>query len=128
MVERELVGGLCTYWGCIPSKTLLRPGEAVEDARQAAATADVDVKGALDWRDYMVSKYSDDTQVRWLATHRVDLIGGAGGWPGRVWSRLTECAIPPLMSSSPPVLTPSSPLSPACASSKASGPTGRRPP
>ena len=31
VVERELVGGLCTYWGCIPSKTLLRPGEAVEE-------------------------------------------------------------------------------------------------
>ena len=82
VVERELVGGLCTYWGCIPSKTLLRPGEAVEDARQAAATADVDVKGALDWRDYMVSKYSDDTQVRWLASHRVDLIRGSGRLAG----------------------------------------------
>jgi pyruvate/2-oxoglutarate dehydrogenase complex dihydrolipoamide dehydrogenase (E3) component len=82
VVERELVGGLCTYWGCIPSKTLLRPGEAVEDARQATATADVDVKAALDWRDYMVSKYSDDTQVRWLASHKVDLIRGSGRLAG----------------------------------------------
>ena len=43
VVERELVGGLCTYWGCIPSKTLLRPGEAVHAAREAAASAEVDV-------------------------------------------------------------------------------------
>src|SRR6201993_605485 len=43
VVERELVGGECSYWACIPSKTLLRPGEAVHGAREAAATAEVDV-------------------------------------------------------------------------------------
>jgi dihydrolipoamide dehydrogenase len=37
VVERELVGGECSYWACIPSKSLLRPGEAVAGARQAAA-------------------------------------------------------------------------------------------
>ena len=54
VVERELVGGECSYWACIPSKTLLRPGEAVHGAREAAATAEVGVEAALSWRDFMV--------------------------------------------------------------------------
>ena len=55
VVERELVGGEYFCWACIPSKSLLRPGEAVAGARNAAATAQVDVAAALAWRDYMVS-------------------------------------------------------------------------
>ena len=52
VVERELAGGECSYWACIPSKTLLRPGEAVDHARNAAAAAEVDVAAALAYRDY----------------------------------------------------------------------------
>jgi dihydrolipoamide dehydrogenase len=82
LVERELVGGECSYWACIPSKTLLRPGEAVHAAREAAASAEVDVDAALAWRDFMVSEYSDAGQERWLADNGIDLLRGTGRLAG----------------------------------------------
>jgi pyruvate/2-oxoglutarate dehydrogenase complex dihydrolipoamide dehydrogenase (E3) component len=82
LVERELVGGECSYWACIPSKTLLRPGEAVHGARDAAATAQVDVQAALGWRDFMVSDYSDAGQERWLAGQGIALLRGTGRLAG----------------------------------------------
>jgi pyruvate/2-oxoglutarate dehydrogenase complex dihydrolipoamide dehydrogenase (E3) component len=82
LVERELVGGECSYWACIPSKTLLRPGEAVHAANDAAATAKVDVEAALAWRDFMVSNYTDADQERWLADHGIDLLRGSGRLAG----------------------------------------------
>jgi pyruvate/2-oxoglutarate dehydrogenase complex dihydrolipoamide dehydrogenase (E3) component len=82
IVERELVGGECSYWACIPSKSLLRPGEAVHGAREAAATAEVDVEAALAWRDFMVSNYSDAGQERWLADHAITLLRGNGRLAG----------------------------------------------
>jgi pyruvate/2-oxoglutarate dehydrogenase complex dihydrolipoamide dehydrogenase (E3) component len=82
LVERELVGGECSYWACIPSKTLLRPGEAVHAARNAAATAEVDVGATLAWRDFMVSEWSDAGQERWLADQGIDLLRGVGRLAG----------------------------------------------
>src|SRR5882757_7453053 len=82
LVERELVGGECSYWACIPSKTLLRPGEAAHGANDAAATAQVDTEAALAWRDYMVSNYSDARQERWLAKSGIDLLRGRGRLAG----------------------------------------------
>ena len=82
LVERELVGGECSYWACIPSKTLLRPGEAVHAAREAAASAEVDVEAALAWRDFMVSDYSDAGQERWLAEAGIELLRGSGRLAG----------------------------------------------
>jgi pyruvate/2-oxoglutarate dehydrogenase complex dihydrolipoamide dehydrogenase (E3) component len=82
LVERELVGGECSYWACIPSKTLLRPGEAVHGAREAAATAEVGVEAALAWRDFMVSEYSDAGQERWLAGQGIALLRGRGRLAG----------------------------------------------
>jgi pyruvate/2-oxoglutarate dehydrogenase complex dihydrolipoamide dehydrogenase (E3) component len=82
VVERELVGGECSYWACTPSKTLLRPGEAAHAANDAAAPANVDVEAALHWRDFMVSDYSDAGQERWLAERGIDLIRGHGRLAG----------------------------------------------
>src|ERR1700727_2984681 len=82
VVERELVGGECSYWACIPSKTLLRPGEAVHEARDAAATAEVDVEAALAWRDFMVSDHTDTAAARWLTDNRIDLLRGTGRLAG----------------------------------------------
>ena len=82
VVERQLVGGECSYFACIPSKTLLRPGEAVHDAREAAATAEVDVAAALSWRDFMVSGYSDASAEGWLKTNGIRLLRGSGRLAG----------------------------------------------
>ena len=82
IVEPELVGGECSYWACVPSKTLLRPGEAAHGANEAAGKAEVDVGAALAWRDFMVSNYSDAGQQRWLADHGIALIRGRGRLAG----------------------------------------------
>jgi dihydrolipoamide dehydrogenase len=87
LVEQELVGGECSYWGCIPSKTLLRPGDVLAAARRvpgAAAAADgpVDVAAALARRDYMTSSWDDSGQERWLADHGIRLLRGAGRLAG----------------------------------------------
>jgi pyruvate/2-oxoglutarate dehydrogenase complex dihydrolipoamide dehydrogenase (E3) component len=82
VVERQLVGGECSYWACIPSKTLLRPGEAAQEAREAAASARVDVEAALAYRDFMVSNYSDAGQQHWLADRDIDLLRGTGRLAG----------------------------------------------
>ena len=83
VVERELIAGECSYYACIPSKTLLRPGEAVAGAlavpgAREAVTGSIDVQQALAWRDFMVSDYDDSAQERWLAEHGIDLFRGSG--------------------------------------------------
>jgi len=87
IVERELLGGECSYWGCIPSKTLVRPGEALRAAHGAAVTGGVvDVAAALAWRDFMVSSYDDAGQASWAAGAGIEVIRGEGrlDGPGRV--------------------------------------------
>jgi pyruvate/2-oxoglutarate dehydrogenase complex dihydrolipoamide dehydrogenase (E3) component len=91
IAERELLGGECSYWGCIPSKTLLRPGEALQAAREApgareAVTGDIDVAAALAWRDFMVSGYDDGGQAAWAAGEGIDVLRGEArlDGPGRV--------------------------------------------
>ena len=82
VVERELVGGECSYFACIPSKTLLRPGEAVQAARDVGATAEIDVDAALAYRDFMVSSYSDACQEQWLESEGIALLRGTGRLAG----------------------------------------------
>jgi pyruvate/2-oxoglutarate dehydrogenase complex dihydrolipoamide dehydrogenase (E3) component len=87
IAERELVAGECSYWACIPSKTLLRPGEALAAALDApgareAATGRLDPAAALAWRDFMVSGYDDSGQVAWLESKGIELIRGAGAIDG----------------------------------------------
>src|SRR4029453_18387238 len=87
VVERELLGGECSYWGCIPSKTLLRPGEALAAARAApgareAVTGSVDVASALAWRDFQVSNYDDSGQVAWARGAGIEVVRGRGRLAG----------------------------------------------
>ena len=83
VVEKELVGGECTYWGCIPSKTLIRPGDVLAAARRApgaaqAVTGRLDTAAAFAQRDYMTSNWRDDGQLPWLESKGIELIRGAG--------------------------------------------------
>jgi pyruvate/2-oxoglutarate dehydrogenase complex dihydrolipoamide dehydrogenase (E3) component len=83
IIERELVAGECSYYACIPSKTLLRPGDALSAARQAPGARErvsgvVDAESAFAWRDFMVSGYSDAGQVAWLESKGIDLFRGTG--------------------------------------------------
>src|SRR4051812_23515967 len=83
IVERELVGGECSYWGCIPSKTLLRPGDVLAAARRVpgaaeAVTGTIDVRAALAQRDYMTSSWTDSSQLPWLQSESIELLPGRG--------------------------------------------------
>jgi pyruvate/2-oxoglutarate dehydrogenase complex dihydrolipoamide dehydrogenase (E3) component len=87
IVETELVGGECSYWGCMPSKALLRPTEVLNHARSvpaaaAAVTGEVDVEKALSSRDAFRSNLDDQAQVDWLEGAGVTLFRGHGRLAG----------------------------------------------
>ncbi|GAB3062163.1 NAD(P)/FAD-dependent oxidoreductase [Intrasporangium mesophilum] len=88
IVERELLGGTSTYWGCTPSKTLLRPGEVLAAARQVPGAAEalngsaLDATAALRWRDFMVSGYDDRRQESWAHRIGVEVLRGQGRLAG----------------------------------------------
>ena len=91
LAERELVGGECDYYACIPSKTLLRPGDALQAAREApgaaqAVTGELDPRAVFEWRDFMVSDYHDSAKVAWLEGKGIDVLRGDArlAGPGRV--------------------------------------------
>jgi dihydrolipoamide dehydrogenase len=87
IVERELIGGECSYWGCIPSKTLIRPGDVLAAARRVpgaaeAVTGTIDVQAALAQRDYMTSNWDDSGQVPWLEENKIQLFRGTARLTG----------------------------------------------
>jgi pyruvate/2-oxoglutarate dehydrogenase complex dihydrolipoamide dehydrogenase (E3) component len=79
LVERGLVGGECSYFACMPSKTLLRAPELLASARRAPGAAEA-MAGALDldrvfwWRDQVVGGLDDSAQAKWLAERRIELV------------------------------------------------------
>lgn len=83
LVEAELVGGECSYWACMPSKALLRPGTALHGAQSVpgageAITRTLDAAAVLKRRDYFTANWQDDSQVKWLEDTGIELIRGHG--------------------------------------------------
>lgn len=83
LIEAELVGGECSYWACMPSKALLRPGTALHGAQtvpgaQEAVTRTLDPAAVLKRRDYFTSNWQDDSQVKWVEDTGIELIRGHG--------------------------------------------------
>ena len=81
IVERELVGGECSFYACMPSKALLRPAEALREVARIpgaaeAVTGQLDVQAVLDRRDQIVNNLNDDHQVPWLTTRNIELVRG----------------------------------------------------
>jgi len=79
LVERRLVGGDCSYWACMPTKTMLRAVELVAATRRAPGIhpAELDVPATFAWRD-VVAERDDTSQVEWLAARRCTLLRGDG--------------------------------------------------
>jgi pyruvate/2-oxoglutarate dehydrogenase complex dihydrolipoamide dehydrogenase (E3) component len=83
IVEDRLVGGECSYWACMPSKALLRPYEALAEARRVAGAAQavtggLDVQAVLDRRDEIIHDLDDSVQLPWLEKRGIELFRGAG--------------------------------------------------
>ena len=77
LLERRLVGGECSYWACMPTKTMLRAPELVGDARRTPGVHadDLDRAAVFAWRD-VVAERDDSSQVEWLASMRCELVRG----------------------------------------------------
>jgi pyruvate/2-oxoglutarate dehydrogenase complex dihydrolipoamide dehydrogenase (E3) component len=88
VIERELIGGECAYWACIPSKTLLRGPEARSAAGRVAGLSSprLEWPGLRDYRDYMIRHLDDSAQVRGYQQAGATVIKGAArlAGPGQV--------------------------------------------
>ncbi|WP_427173564.1 dihydrolipoyl dehydrogenase family protein [Arthrobacter sp. 92] len=88
LIEAELVGGECSYWACMPSKALLRPGTALHGAQTVpgaanAVTRTLDAAAVLKRRDYFTSNWQDDSQVKWVRDTGIELIRGRAHLTGQ---------------------------------------------
>jgi dihydrolipoamide dehydrogenase len=87
IVERDLVGGECSFYACMPSKALLRPAQALAEARRVpgaaqAAGGELDVEAVLSRRDEVVHELDDSAQLPWLEKRKVALVRGSGALAG----------------------------------------------
>src|SRR3954451_3664920 len=83
IAEDRLVGGEGSYWACMPSKSLLRPYEALAEVRRIpgaaqAVTGDLDVAAVLARRDEVIHDLDDAAQLPWLEDRHVELLRGGG--------------------------------------------------
>jgi pyruvate/2-oxoglutarate dehydrogenase complex dihydrolipoamide dehydrogenase (E3) component len=80
IVEKELVGGECSYWACMPSKALLRPVDVVDAANSLSGVrgATLDVAGVLKRRDQFTHNHDDGSQVEWANSVGIDVVRGRG--------------------------------------------------
>jgi pyruvate/2-oxoglutarate dehydrogenase complex dihydrolipoamide dehydrogenase (E3) component len=87
LVERELVGGECSFYACMPSKALLRPAQALAEARRVpgaaeAADGQLDVAAVLRRRDEVIHNLDDSAQMPWVEKHGITLVRGHGELAG----------------------------------------------
>jgi pyruvate/2-oxoglutarate dehydrogenase complex dihydrolipoamide dehydrogenase (E3) component len=87
IVEPHLVGGECSYYACMPSKALLRPGELLEEARRVpgvteAVSGKLDPSAVLARRDEVIHDLDDSAQLPWLEEHGIELFRGEGRLDG----------------------------------------------
>ena len=95
IIESDLVGGECSYRACMPSKALLRPGLALEEARSVsgareAITGQLNLAAVFKRRDFFVSNWKDSGQVKWLRQAKTDLIRGHGRIAGERRVSITD--------------------------------------
>jgi len=87
IVEAHLIGGECSYYACMPSKALLRPGELLAETRRvpgaaAAVTGDLDPQAVLARRDEVIHDLDDSSQLPWLEEKEIELFRGDGRLDG----------------------------------------------
>jgi pyruvate/2-oxoglutarate dehydrogenase complex dihydrolipoamide dehydrogenase (E3) component len=112
MIERELIGGECTNWACVPTKTLLRPPEVLGESRRAPGVPEpkLDFGPLAEYRDYMVSNHDDSKRQESYEERGVEVVKGDGAFDGpgriRVNGRVLEAKNVIVATGSDPVIPP----------------------